>query len=143
MRALALPAGQDPDDYARSQGVEIFKTAWDSAQPWFTFLLEGLIATHGLEVESRVRILEELRPYFQAIMDPVEQELWLKTAAQRLEVDEGVLRQQPGLLWTHHRQASGARRRGGRQPGEGPAALGAGPSPGRDPGGIGGMGPGV
>ncbi len=74
VRALALPAGQDPDDYARSQGVEIFKTAWDSAQPWFTFLLEGLIATHGLEVESRVRILEELRPYFQAIMDPVEQE---------------------------------------------------------------------
>ncbi|MBZ5663755.1 MAG: DNA primase, partial [Acidobacteriia bacterium] len=93
VRALALPAGMDPDDYARSQGVEIFKTAWDSAQPWFTFLLEGLIATHGLEVESRVRILEELRPYFQAIMDPVEQELWLKTAAQRLEVDEGVLRQ--------------------------------------------------
>ena len=93
VRALALPAGQDPDDYARSQGVEIFKTAWESAQPWFTFLLEGLIQTHGLEVEGRVRILEELRPYFQAIADPVEQDLWLKTAAQRLGVDEGVLRQ--------------------------------------------------
>jgi len=93
VRALALPAGMDPDDYAKANGVEIFKTAWNSAQPWFTFLLEGLIATHGLEVESRVRILEELRPYFQAIVDPVEQELWLKTAAQRLEVDEGVLRQ--------------------------------------------------
>ena len=44
VRALALPAGQDPDNYARSQGVEIFKTAWEAAQPWFTFLLEGLIA---------------------------------------------------------------------------------------------------
>ncbi len=51
-----------------------------------------MIATHGLEVEGRVRVLEELRPYFQAIAEPVEQELWLKTAAQRLGVDEGVLR---------------------------------------------------
>jgi DNA primase len=92
VRALALPAGQDPDDYARSRGVEIFQSAWDSAQPWFTFLLEGLIATHGLEVEGRVRILEELRPYFQAIAEPVEQDLWLKTAAQRLGVDENILR---------------------------------------------------
>ncbi len=93
VRALALPAGQDPDDYARSRGVEIFKTAWEAAQPWFTYLLEGLVAAHGLDVEGRVRVLEELRPYFQAIIDPVEQELWLKQAASRLEVDEGVLRQ--------------------------------------------------
>ncbi len=40
-----------------------------------------------------MRILEELRPYFQAIADPVEQDLWRKAAAQRLGVDEGVLRQ--------------------------------------------------
>src|SRR5208337_2565196 len=93
VRALALPPGQDPDDYARSRGVEIFKTAWEKAQPWFTFLLEGLIGSYGLEVEGRVRILEELRPYFQAIADPVERDLWLKTAAQRLGVDESVLRQ--------------------------------------------------
>ncbi|MGB7911401.1 MAG: DNA primase [Desulfobaccales bacterium] len=93
VRALALPPGQDPDDYARSRGVEIFKTAWEEAQPWFTFLLEGLISSHGLEVEGRVRILEELRPFFQAIADPVEQDLWLKTAAQRLGVDERVLKQ--------------------------------------------------
>ena len=73
--------------------MEIFKTAWESAQPWFTFMLEGLISSHGLEVEGRVRILEELRPYFQAIADPVEQDLWLKTAAQRLGVDESVLKQ--------------------------------------------------
>lgn len=93
VRALALPAGMDPDDYAKAKGVEIFTTAWDSAQPWFTFLLDNFIGTHGLEVEGRVRILEELRPYFQAVASPVEQELWLKAAAQRLEVDEGVLRQ--------------------------------------------------
>jgi DNA primase len=96
VRALALPAGQDPDDYARRQGVEIFMNAWEAAQPWFTFLLEGLIQTHGLEVEGRVRIIEELRPYFQAIADPIEQDLWRKNTAERLRVDEGALRKSLG-----------------------------------------------
>jgi DNA primase len=92
VRALPLPAGTDPDDYARAHGVELFRTAWEAAQPWFSYLLEDLIITHGLDIEGRVRILEELRPYFQAIQDPVEQDLWLKAASQRLGVDEAVLR---------------------------------------------------
>jgi len=70
----------------------LFRTAWDAAQPWFSYLLEDLITTHGLDIEGRVRILEELRPYFQAIQDPVERDLWQKAASERLGVDEAVLR---------------------------------------------------
>jgi DNA primase len=92
VRALPLPAGTDPDSYAQAHGVELFRTAWEAAQPWFSYLLEDLIITHGLDIQGRVRILEELRPYFQAIQDPVEQDLWLKAASQRLGVDEAVLR---------------------------------------------------
>jgi len=92
VRALPLPAGLDPDSYAQAHGVELFRTAWEAAQPWFSYLLEDLIATHGLDIEGRVRILEELRPYFQAIQDPVERDLWLKAASERLGVDEAVLR---------------------------------------------------
>jgi DNA primase len=91
VRALPLPAGLDPDSYAQAHGVELFQTAWEAAQPWFTYLLEDLIITHGLDIQGRVRILEELRPYFQAIREPVERDLWLKAASQRLEVDEAVL----------------------------------------------------
>jgi DNA primase len=92
VRALPLPAGQDPDDYARTHGVELFRTAWDSAQPWFSYLLEDLIATHGADIQGRVRVLEELRPYVQAIAEPVERDLWLKNASERLGVDLGVLK---------------------------------------------------
>jgi DNA primase len=92
VRALPLPAGMDPDSYAQAHGVELFRTAWEAAQPWFSYLLEDLTITHGLDIEGRVRILEELRPYFQAIQDPVEQDLWLKAASERLGVDEAVLR---------------------------------------------------
>jgi DNA primase len=92
VRALPLPPGLDPDSYAQAHGVDLFRTAWDSAQPWFTYLLEDLIREHGLDIEGRVRIIEELKPYFQAMADPVEQDLWVKKAASRLTVDEGALR---------------------------------------------------
>jgi DNA primase len=92
VRALPLPAGMDPDSYAQAHGVELFASAWESAQPWFSYLLEGLITDHGLDLEGRVRIVEELKPYFQALADPVEQDLCLKATAGRLGVDQGAIR---------------------------------------------------
>jgi DNA primase len=92
VRALPLPAGMDPDSYAQAHGVELFRAAWDTAQPWFTYLLEDLITTHGLDIEGRVRVLSELRPYVQALTDPVEQDLWLRATSERLGVDAAALR---------------------------------------------------
>jgi DNA primase len=92
VRVLPLPPGLDPDTYAFKHGVEIFSTPWETAQPWFTYVLEELIAAHGMDIEGRVRVLEELKPYFQALADPLEQSLWLKVAAERLGVDEAALR---------------------------------------------------
>lgn len=93
VRVLPLPPGLDPDTYAFKHGVELFQNPWEKAQPWFAFLVEELVAAHGLDVEGRVRIAEELRPYFQAMDDPVEQGLWLKFTAERLGVEETALRQ--------------------------------------------------
>jgi DNA primase len=93
VRVLPLPPGMDPDTYAFKHGVELFQSPWEKAQPWFAFLVEELVAAHGLDVEGRVRLLEELRPYFQALSDPVEQGLWLKFTGERLGVEEAGLRQ--------------------------------------------------
>jgi DNA primase len=98
VRVLPLPAGLDPDTYAFKYGVELFQNPWEKAQPWFAFLVEELVAAHGLEVEGRVRIAEELRPYFQALADPVEQGLWLKFTGERLGVEETALRQSLATL---------------------------------------------
>jgi DNA primase len=93
VRALPLPAGLDPDSYAQAHGVELFRSAWEAAQPWFNFVLDDLIAAHGLDIEGRVRITAELRPYIQACTDPVERSLWLKVTSERLGVPETDLRQ--------------------------------------------------
>ncbi|HZE21320.1 MAG TPA: DNA primase [Desulfobaccales bacterium] len=92
VRALPLPAGLDPDSYAQAHGVELFRSAWKSGQPWFNFLLDDLIAAHGLDLEGRVRIAAELRPFVQACTDPVEKSLCLKVASERLGVAESDLR---------------------------------------------------
>lgn len=92
VRVIPLPAGMDPDDYVRAHGPELFASPWEAAQPWLTFLLDSLVETHGLSIEGRVKVVDELRPYFGALQDPVEQGLWLKSAAERLGVAEGDLR---------------------------------------------------
>jgi DNA primase len=92
VRALPLPAGLDPDSYAQAHGVELFRTAWDAAQPWFSYLLEDLIAAHGLDIEGRVRVLEELRPYYFGFQSKSEQNLWLRVTAERLGLAEDALR---------------------------------------------------
>jgi DNA primase len=93
VRVLPLPAGHDPDSYAKAHGGDLFRSPWEAAQPWFAYLLEGLIAAHGSDIEGRVRVTAALKPYVEAIHDPVEQSLWLKFAAERLGVEEALLRQ--------------------------------------------------
>ncbi len=92
VRVIPLPAGLDPDTYVQAHGPELFASPWDAAQPWLAFLLDHLIQTHGSAIEGRVKVTEELRPYFQALQDPVEQGLWLKFAAERLGLPEADLR---------------------------------------------------
>jgi DNA primase len=92
VRVIALPAGLDPDTYVQTHGPELFAAPWDAARPWFVYLLEGLVATHGLSIEGKVKVAEELRPYLEALAEPVEQGLWLKYAAEHLGVAEADLR---------------------------------------------------
>ena len=92
VRVIALPAGMDPDNYVQAHGPELFASPWEAAQSWLAFLLDGLVEAHGLSIEGRVKVVEELKPYFNALQDPVEQGLWLKFIAERLGVAETDLR---------------------------------------------------
>ncbi|MDD3582327.1 MAG: DNA primase [Desulfobacca sp.] len=93
VRVLTLPAGEDPDSYAFKHGVEIFRNPWDQARPLFEFILEEILKSQGSGVEGKVTTLELLKPYFQALTDPVERHLWIHRAAERLGVAETALQQ--------------------------------------------------
>lgn len=92
VRVIALPEGLDPDSYVHRHGPRLFSDPWETAQPWLAFLLDHLQSVHGPAIEGRLRLVEALKPYFQAMAEPLEQGLWLKYAAERLKVEEGDLR---------------------------------------------------
>ena len=91
VRVLTLPAGEDPDSYATTHGVEIFVDPWDQAQPLFGFILDQAVAGAGDGMESTLAVFESLKPYFQGEVDPLERSLWLQMAAKRLGAQESVL----------------------------------------------------
>ncbi|MFP3868908.1 MAG: DNA primase, partial [Desulfobacteraceae bacterium] len=93
VRVLTLPPGEDPDSYAFNHGAESFRHPWDQARPLFEVILEEILRSQGSGVEGKVTALELLKPYFQAVSDPLEQTLWLRQAAERLGVEEAILRQ--------------------------------------------------
>ncbi|MBM4283910.1 MAG: DNA primase [Deltaproteobacteria bacterium] len=103
VRILPLPPGQDPDSYVAASGPELFGSPWEAAQPFLAYLLDQLVREHGLDIEGRVRIINEVRPAFQSLKDPVERDLWLRFAAGRLSLEEGSLRRslaEPGVMPT-------------------------------------------
>ncbi|MBW1917691.1 MAG: DNA primase [Deltaproteobacteria bacterium] len=93
VRVLTLPKGEDPDSYAFNHGVEIFRHPWDQARPLFEVILEEILHSQGGQIEGKVTALERLKPYFQALNDPVERTLWTRRAAERLGVEETILQQ--------------------------------------------------
>jgi DNA primase len=96
VRVLALPAGEDPDSYVAKEGPEIFHAAWEQAQPLFEFIMDKCIASHPDGVEGKMAALEQMKPYFQAMSDPVERALWIQPAAKRFGVAESALEKSIG-----------------------------------------------
>jgi DNA primase len=90
VRTLPLPAGLDPDSYVHAHGSELFTSAWENAQPIFEFLIDGLIEKYGLNIEGRVKIIEELQIYFDSLKKS-EQTQWISKIAKRLKMNEQSL----------------------------------------------------
>ena len=137
VRALPLPAGLDPDSYAQAHGVEMFRSAWDTAQPWFSYLLEDLITTHGLDIEGRVRVLEELRPLRAGPDGPGGTGPVAQGHQRAAGGGCGGAAQEPHLPGPHLGRPAGPDSEHCRRPGEKAAALGPGPPGSREPGGVG------
>ena len=57
------------------------------------FMVESAVEKHGLSIDGKVRIVNDLKPAILAIGDPVARSLRVKHLAERIGVDETVLLQ--------------------------------------------------
>jgi DNA primase len=87
-----LPDGDDPDSFVRSRGPEAVRALLAEAEPVSEFYFRNLqsAAAHG--VHERVQAAREAAQDIEAVKDPIERDLLLRTAAARLSVGEDSLR---------------------------------------------------
>jgi DNA primase len=87
-RILVLPQDNDPDSYVVKHGQKSFDELASSAKTIMQFLLQVSIDTHGLSVEGRIRILEDMKQQLILIQDSALRSLYVKELAETLNIDE-------------------------------------------------------
>ena len=92
-RILVLPEGHDPDSFLMEFGPDDFLKAAEQSMSMLTFMLETAVDKHGLSIDGRVRIVNDLKSALLAIGDPVARSLRVKHLAERIGVDEAVVLQ--------------------------------------------------
>jgi len=87
-----LPAGDDPDTFVRTRGVEAFTALIRKAPSLLDFTIAGSLTTDRRgSVEGRVRCVEEVLALLQKLTNPVEKAAALRHVADHMGMDEKVL----------------------------------------------------
>lgn len=101
VRWVRLPDGTDPDDLVRSGGADALRHHLDRAPPMVDALLDEAIlpAAGATDPTARRAAAESVAEILRHVRDPLQRELWLADASQRLQVDarrlQAYLRQRP------------------------------------------------
>ncbi|OGP85947.1 MAG: DNA primase [Deltaproteobacteria bacterium RBG_13_65_10] len=87
----SLPEGMDPDDFVRREGADALRERIARAVP----LIEAWVAGRTEGVRSfaeRARRAEEIGAVLRKVHSPIERDLYTRLAADRLGVDERLMR---------------------------------------------------
>jgi len=83
-----LPPGEDPDSFVRRAGPEALAKSLAAALPLPEFVFEQLLRAHGLSLDGKARILEELVPLLDACKrNPMQHSLLVAHFSDRLGLE--------------------------------------------------------
>ncbi len=83
-KVALLPSGHDPDTFIRDKGLEEMERLLNSAAPLAEFALAKLIEEHGLNLDGKNRIVQELRPLVQAAASPLQRSVVIAHFSEKL-----------------------------------------------------------
>jgi DNA primase len=93
IRILVLPEGHDPDTYLRQFGAESFRNAALEASGVFSFLMDVAVKKHGLSLEGKLRIIQEMEAPLLALTDGLARLSAIKDLAERTGIDAGAIQE--------------------------------------------------
>jgi len=88
IKVLVLSDGKDPDAFMVQHGPDAFNKEAENAKSVMQFLLQVAIDKHGLSVEGRIRILDDMKAHLILIHDSALRSLYIKELAETLNIDE-------------------------------------------------------
>ncbi|MDA3791410.1 MAG: DNA primase [Desulfobacula sp.] len=101
-RILVLPQGNDPDSYVVKHGQKAFTELALNAKTIMQFLLQVSIDAHGLSVEGRIRILDDMKQHLILIQDSALRSLYVKELAETLNIDEKAVLEKVREQYLNH-----------------------------------------
>ena len=116
-KAVILPDGHDPDDFVRTRGREKMEELVARAVPMVDYYIDEILGGRGTLEEDRDKLREAVA-FISRIEDAVERNLFIKKVAERLNVDQEVLKAEVGRVLSHATasQAEPTRRKSVREP---------------------------
>ncbi len=87
-RILVLPDKNDPDSFVMKHGQVAFLSLAAEAKTIMQFLLGLSMETHGLSVEGRIKILDEMKQHLSLIEDSALRSLYVRELSETLNIDE-------------------------------------------------------
>ncbi len=86
-----LPEGDDPDTFIRREGKKQLLQLVEKAAPLPEFVYEHLVGEHGLSLDGKSRIIEELKPLIQAAASSLQRSVILAHFAEKLGLGVATL----------------------------------------------------
>lgn len=108
-RIIVLPDGYDPDSFVLEFGYESFMGTVAKAKGIMPFLIESAVNKHGLSIEGKIRIVQDLQAPLYAVSDNVARSLYIKELAERIGVDEAAVQEKIRMTSAPKRVAESGR----------------------------------
>ncbi len=92
-RAVILPDGRDPDEFVRASGPEAFHEVIAHAPSAVDYYIDRMIGSQR-SFEEKQAAIQAAVPFMARIADPVSRELFIRRVAERVGIDEGLLKKE-------------------------------------------------
>ncbi|OPY08002.1 MAG: DNA primase [Syntrophaceae bacterium PtaB.Bin038] len=102
-RAVVLPDGKDPDEFVTRHGKEAFLEEIRRARALVDYYIDEVIGT-GLDLDGRRDAWKAALPFIAGIADEVERGQFMHRVAERLGVDESLVRKEVSRLKASQRR---------------------------------------